>query len=154
MAKVPFAVHAARTIAAAPETVYGIIADYRHGHPGILPPQFGPLHVARGGVGAGTRIHCSLRVFGRMQPFEAEISEPEPGRVLVERVVTEPMSTTTFTVEHTGDGRSQVTIVTELTGGTGVAGAIERFLTRRLLRPIYAAELELLAKRAAAQDVA
>ena len=38
--------------------VYSLIADYRNGHPRILPPRYypPPLEVERGGVGAGTAI--------------------------------------------------------------------------------------------------
>ena len=52
----------------------------------------------QGGYGAGTVIRCSIRVMGRTQTFRASITEPEPGRVLVETDLTMP-SVTTFTVD-------------------------------------------------------
>jgi hypothetical protein len=43
-------------IAAAPAQVYAIIANYREGHPRILPKEFSGLTVEQGGIGAGTII--------------------------------------------------------------------------------------------------
>ncbi len=43
--------------------VYAIIADYRNGHPRILPqPYFVSLNVDQGGIGAGTAITTDLPV--------------------------------------------------------------------------------------------
>ena len=64
--------------------IYGIIADYRNGHPHILPPAFSNLEVEQGGVGAGTIIRFNVRALGRTQLFRSVVTEPEPGRVLVE----------------------------------------------------------------------
>ena len=60
-------VHVVSTTArmkAAPERVYRIIADYRNGHPQILPKQFSNLCVDAGGYGAGTVIRFSMTVMG------------------------------------------------------------------------------------------
>jgi len=146
--KVPFIVAATAVMAAPALTVYDIIADYRNGHPHILPPAFTALTVEEGGVGAGTRIRFSMKVLGRTQNFQATVEEPEPGRVLVERNVGEPVSVTTFTVNPRGPAESEVTISTELHVRTGLLGAVERFLTRRFLQPLYVAELQRLAARA------
>jgi hypothetical protein len=68
------------------------------------------------------------------------VSEPEPGRVLVE---SGSGLTTTFTVEPAEAGRSsQVTIAAEATPSPGLQGWIERMVTPALLRD----ELRLLAK--------
>lgn len=77
-------VTASALIPARRERVYNILANYREGHPRILPKQFSNLVVEQGGLGAGTVIRFQMSVFGRKQTFRAEISEPEPGRVLVE----------------------------------------------------------------------
>ena len=78
--------------------------------------------------------------------FLAAISEPEPGRVLIETNHEGRHAITTFTVSGTADGRkADVTIATELTERTGVAGVLERFLTTRTLRPRYKEELARLA---------
>ena len=65
--------------------MYRILADYRDGHPRILPrPPFVDLEVERGGVGAGTIIRFRMKSFGRIRNVRAEIAEPEPGRILLE----------------------------------------------------------------------
>jgi hypothetical protein len=143
--KPPFVVSKSAEIGAPADQLYGIIADYRNGHPRILPAAFTGLTVEAGGVGAGTRIRVGMRVFGRVMTFPAEVSEPYPGRVLVERNLGDRPSVTTFTVDRLEPARSRVTISTELPVRTGLLGRLERFLTRRFLEPIYTAELAKLA---------
>ena len=126
--------------------IYGILADYREGHPKILPkPPFLDLEVESGGVGAGTVIRFSMRVMGRTRHFRATITEPEPGRVLRETDLTMG-AVTTFTVDPSDNERSsRVTISTEIPTRTGFLGWLERSLTTRYLRPIYRRELDNLA---------
>jgi hypothetical protein len=141
---------ASANMAAPPERVYSIIANYREGHPRILPPLFTSLVVEKGGIGAGTIIRVGMRIFGRKQTFRAAITEPEPGRVLVETDLDTNGAITTFIVDPgAAPGQSRVTITTELKVRKGFLGKIERFLTTRLLHPTYVQELELLASRAA-----
>src|SRR5215510_10711701 len=135
-----FVVSRTAEIGAPADRLYGIIADYRNGHPRILPPAFTGLTVEAGGVGAGTRIRVGMRVLGRVMTFPAEVSEPNPGRVLVERNFGDRPSVTTFTVDRLDPARSRVTISTELPARAGILGRLERFFTRRFLEPIYAAE--------------
>ena len=72
-------------IHASPQDLYAIIADYQQGHPQILPkPPFVSLVVEQGGKGAGTVIRVQMRVLGQTQAFRAVVTEPEPGRILVE----------------------------------------------------------------------
>ncbi|HEU5042445.1 MAG TPA: SRPBCC family protein [Gemmatimonadales bacterium] len=135
-------------IPAAPARVYGILADYREGHPAILPPEFfRDFRVVQGGQGAGTLITFGVRSFGRIQRFRAAVAEPEPGRRLTETDV-ESGTTTSFTVEPADEGRgARVTIATHHRRD-GIAGWIERWLAPRFLCRVYAAELALLAQRA------
>ena len=148
----PYSVSGSLRIAAPPARLYGIISDYRNGHPHILPKQFSNLRVESGsGVGAGTTIRFEVTMMGRTDRYKAIVSEPEPGRVLVETNV-EPMdSVTTFTVDPDDAGRAAlVTIRTDLNARAGVMGAIEKFVLKRVLPPLYAEELRLLAARAQA----
>jgi hypothetical protein len=140
-------------IHAPPQDVYVIIADYRHGHPQILPkPPFVSLDVEQGGFGNGTVIRVDMRMLGRQQTFRAVITEPDPGRVLLE--TNDNGYATTFTVEPRSDGQhAYVTITTEMTGRAGLAGALEWWLASRLLRPVYVRELGQLATVAAARKV-
>jgi hypothetical protein len=105
--------------------------------------------VEKGGIGAGTVIKVGMRIFGRAQSFRAMITEPEPGRVLVETDLDPKGPITTFIVDPgPTSGHSRVTFTTELKVRNGFLGKIERFLSTRLLYPTYLKELELLAKRA------
>lgn len=135
--------------------VYAIIANYHQDHPQILPKQyFTNLTVEEGGIGAGTRIRFTMNAMGRTHLFQGMISEPEPGRVLVEAntSATMPPSTTTFTVEPLADGQqAQVTIRTQSQSRNGVGGVIERFLSKLFRRRVYAQELALLATYAEGQ---
>src|SRR5690606_19118278 len=127
---------------AVPATVYDIIADYRNGHPRILPPRyFGPLSVEAGGTGVGTRIRFTMKVLGREQEMVADIEEPEPGRVLLERYPATG-GVTSFTVEPSPDGCT----VTIRTGWSspGVQGMIERIFAPSFLRKVYRDELDML----------
>lgn len=138
-------------IDAPPDRIYGIIRDYRQGHPSILPRQFGNLRVEAGGVGAGTKIRFDATVFGRTRQYVGVVSEPEPGRVLVERYSEPDESVTTFIVEPKNGGRSaSVTFRTDIPSRGGIAGRIERWLANKALQPIYAEELRNLAERAKA----
>jgi hypothetical protein len=124
---------------AAPEVVYGIFADYHEAHPGVLPrPHFGALVVERGGTGAGTRFRVDIRQGRGRKTYRMDVTEPQPGRVLVESDLDSDL-TTTFTVEP-ADGGSRVTITTRFTQG-GPGGWLMRTFGPRLARPIYREEL-------------
>jgi hypothetical protein len=139
-------------VGAPPSVVYGIIADYKGGHPAILPAKyFQNLRVTSGGVGAGTRISFEMMAMGRTTTLHAEISEPEPGRLLHERYPAEGMLTT-FTVDSREEGlASMVTIETSYQKG-GVAGWIERLIIPGFLRTVFTAELAQLDQVARARQ--
>jgi hypothetical protein len=133
-------------ISASPKACYDTIADYREGHPRIVPPKyFGAIVVERGGVGAGTRISCSITLLGKKVPFTSEIAEPVPGRVLTE-TIEESGGLTTFTVVDNGHGNARVTIETRTPRATGLRGIIERWVTRKYFPAIYREELARLAE--------
>lgn len=140
-------------IPAAPWKVYAIIADYHHGHPRILPkPAFVSLTVEQGGIGAGTVIRVQMQLLGQRSTYRATVTEPEPGRVLVETNDTGYI--TTFTVEPRAEGRhALVTFSTAMPARTGIRAALERWLVKRLLRTVYVRELALLAKVVADESV-
>lgn len=132
-----------RTLAAPADRVYAILADYRSGHPRILPKGIEELTVEEGGHGAGTVIRFGLRSFGILRWVRAAVDEPEPGRVLVERILDDPVVETAFTVERIGPDRSSVRIETTWTP-EGHRGLIERLLGPLMLRRAYAEELTKL----------
>lgn len=93
-----------------------------------------------------------MKILGRIQSFRAGITEPEPGRILVE---TDPDSgvMTTFTVEPRESGRTAlVTISTDTQVKDGFPGKIQAWFITRFLHPIYLKELAQLAKVAAERD--
>ena len=137
-----------RHIPAPAARLYAIIADYRDGHPHILPERFfRGLEVESGGVGAGTVIRFTVKVAGRVYDFRAEIEEPEPGRVLVERNLGTG-ERTTFVVTP-APGGSVVSISTVAPRRPGLGGTVEAWLSTRFLRGVYRLELEMLADAAA-----
>jgi hypothetical protein len=142
---------ASALIAAPAPDVYAIIADYRAGHLDIIPkPPFVSVEVLEGGTGAGTVIRVKLKLFGKVQTYNAVVSEPEPGRVLAE--TNDNGYVTSFIVEpREGGKQAYVTIATRLSGRGGILGALEHWLLNRTLRPVYLKELEQLAAVAGAR---
>jgi hypothetical protein len=134
----------ATTFVSAPaDRVYALLRDYHGGHARILPPRwFSGMHVEEGGTGAGTRLRVHMRVLGRERVMRMEVTEPDPGRVLAERDV-DTGAVTTFRVAPSGGG-TRVTIATEWMPARGVRGWMERRTAPRLLRRIYAEELQRL----------
>ena len=142
-------VSATARISAAPDRVYQIIADYRNGHPHILPKAFRNLVVEAGGVGAGTVITFEVPGFGMTRRLRAAITEPQPGRVLVESNMDPEPSVTTFTVEPAEGGHaSDVTIETRLGAKPGILGSIDRAMSSGFLKALYREELGLLTAQA------
>ena len=141
---------AERTVRAPAAAVYALLADYRDGHPRILPPAFSDLTVLRGGIGAGTEIRFALTLAGRKQEGEARVEEPEPGRVLSE-IYPEKNAVTRFIVDPVGS-QSRVRIETSWEPSRGLAGLIERLIAPRLFRKLYAEELDLIERWAIDQS--
>lgn len=137
----PFRYSLSRMVDAPADAVYHCLADYREHHRpgGFLPPAFTDLEVLQGGVGAGTVIRFTVRVGGRTSTRTQEVTEPVPGRVLVESGAGEG---STFTVEPHGE-QTLVRIDTVLQR-RGFAGLLLPLLGPRILRPIYLDELERL----------
>jgi hypothetical protein len=126
------------------ELTYKILADFQH-HDRITPkPPFSPLVVEQGGVGAGTVIHFRITLLGRTDTCHSVITEPQPGRVMVE-TETNRNTVTTFTVDPSAvSGRSRVTISCAFQGRAGIFGAVERWIVTRLMTPVLAKEIRLL----------
>jgi|FLYN01.1.fsa_nt_gi hypothetical protein len=132
---------------ARPEEIYAVLSDYHVGHAAILPkPYFADMTVEQGGKGAGTVIRLRMKVFGTERVFRQVVSEPEPGRVLVE-MDADAGVVTTFTIEPLGGGKqSRVTIVTDSRVSPGIQGLIEKLINPSFLRRLYKQELRNLAE--------
>lgn len=128
------------------DLVYNIIADYKDGHPKILPkPPFVSLEVKEGGFGAGTVMLVRMKVMGRLQSYTSVVSEPEPGRLLIETNDTGYI--TTFSVEpKENNKKSLVAFTTEIPRGSALMKKLEFHLTKLFLIPVYKKELKLLAE--------
>ncbi len=137
----------AAVLEARPEDVYATIADYREGHPNILPKEsLYDLQVEQGGYGAGTVIRFKARSLGVEQSFYHRVSEPEPGRVLVEQDIDSVQNlATTFTVIPFEQGeKSHVEIATTMNTSPGLKGIFEQIVFPIVLPPVYRKELKLL----------
>lgn len=147
-------IHQSGVINASPEAVYSVLADYRSGHPAILPkPYFTGIELHAGGYGAGTALTVRMEVLGVEKVYHMVVSEPTPGRVLVETDA-EAGVTTTFTVEPIDGGvRSRVTIATESTPAPGMGGVLERLMNPPIARRIYRKELQNLAAYVQSRDL-
>jgi hypothetical protein len=135
---------ASTPVPAPPERVYALLADYRDGHPRILPERyFASVVVEEGGRGAGTVLRVTMRLLGTTRSARMVVTEPDPGRVLQEA---DPESglITRFLVEPQAGGGSRVTISTEWPRRPGLSGALEGALAVSYLRRVYGEELRLL----------
>jgi uncharacterized protein YndB with AHSA1/START domain len=132
---------AERTIDAPAGQVYGHLADMSQ-HPRFLPPEFSDFQVEEGGVGAGTVTSFAVTAGGRTRTYRMRVTEPEPGRVLVESDANSSL-VTTFHVEPRDD-KSLVRISTSWDGASGIGGFFERTFAPKAMRRIYLDELERL----------
>ena len=132
---------ATKLINAPAERIYNILADLRDQHPRILPKQyFRSLEVEEGGYGAGTITRFQMRLLGQTQNFRTLITEPEPGRVMLETDLNSG-AVTRFTISPSENERhSQVTIATEFQG----RNALEGWIGKLMLQKVYREELKLL----------
>src|SRR5687768_10589410 len=129
-------------INARPEDVYAVFRDYRVSHPAILPkPYFEYLTVEEGGLGAGTKFTAGMNILGTKSTFSATVSEPEPGRMILEKDDEERLKTY-FIMDPVENGqKTLVTLRTIAQTSPGFKGIIERLTMPSLLRMIYKKEL-------------
>lgn len=94
-----------------------------------------------------------MRLLGTRREFEHVITEPEPGRVLMESDV-DGSNATTFVVDPADNSEStHLTITTELVARPGISGVLERILSSLMLRRVYRKEIARLAEYVAQQRV-
>ncbi|GER90216.1 polyketide cyclase [Dictyobacter vulcani] len=134
-------------IAAPPEDVYAVLADYRHGHPHILPKKYiSQFQVESGGQGAGTVLRYRVRILGFERARQALVAEPEPGRLLVEHETPSSL-VTTYAVTPANNGlQAHVQIAAHWEPARTLLGKLEQAFYPSLLRQMFTYELETLAK--------
>ncbi len=134
---------ASRIIHAPADEIYKVIADYRNGHPHILPRKyFLSLDVEEGGFGEGTIVRFQMHLLGRTRSFRSLITEPQPGQILVETDLTSGTATRFRVSPVDSQDTTEVTISTELKG----LSLVEGFVAKAMLQKVYRQELELLAR--------
>lgn len=132
---------AQRTIDAPADAVYGYLADMSQ-HPKFLPPAFSDFQVVEGGVGAGTVTTFSVTAGGRTRNYRMNVTEPAPGRTLVESDAKSSL-VTTFNVEPQGS-KSLVSIHTSWNGAGGIGGFFEKTFAPGAMKKLYLDELDRL----------
>ena len=132
---------AERVVDAPADEVYGYLADM-HQHPRFLPPAFSGFQVVEGGVGAGTVTTFAVTAGGRTRNYRMNVTEPVPGRTLVETDANSSL-VTTFNVEPQG-GKSLVRIHTSWDGAGGTGGFFEKTFAPGAMRRLYLDELDRL----------
>jgi uncharacterized protein YndB with AHSA1/START domain len=130
-----------RSIDAPADEVYSYLADM-HQHQQFLPPAFSDFQIEQGGVGAGTVTSFKITAGGRTRSYHMQISEPTPGRTLVE-TDTGSSLVTTFNVTPQGD-KSLVNITTSWDGAGGIGGFFERTFAPRAVERLYREALDRL----------
>jgi hypothetical protein len=115
------------------------------GHQAIVPkPYFSELTVEQGGQGAGTIIRFTATVFGKTDHYHQLVTEPEPGRVLVETDI-ETGQYSKFTLEPLNDGtQTRVTISVEFPQSPGILGVVDKLLKPMVSRWLFRQELRNL----------
>ena len=93
-------------------------------------------------MGEGTINRFTVTAGGRTREYRMKVAEPEPGRVLTESDTGSSLVTKT-TVTPRGS-ISLVEISTTWDGAGGIGGFFERLFAPRVMRGIYANELERL----------
>ncbi|WFU05245.1 SRPBCC family protein (plasmid) [Rhizobium sp. CB3171] len=133
---------AERTIDAPADDVYRYLADM-HLHARFLPPPFYDFQVEEGGVGAGNVVSFKIKSAGGVRELRMEVTEPEPGRTLVQTDIGNSGLVRTFTVTPHGE-QALVNITSRFDGETGIAGFVEGLVAPRRLHRIYLQELARL----------
>ncbi|MGH3318584.1 MAG: SRPBCC family protein [Streptosporangiaceae bacterium] len=135
-----------RRVPAPPDDVYRLVADYQRRRD-YLTDNFTDYAVEEGGQGAGTRMRYRLHAGRRVRDCRMSVSEPDPGRVIVEEDANSSLRTR-WAVTAQG-GRSSVEVEVTWDGAGGVAGFFESMFAPLGLRRIYDQVLDRLARVAA-----
>ena len=139
-------IEAQQIIHAPAEEVYALLADYRVGHPSILPkPFFVSMSVDEGGQGAGTVGRLRMKTLGQERESRMLVTEPEPGHILLESYP-EAGITTMFTIDPLRGPSPQTNLIftTQMETSRGIKGLFERCFAPMILRRVYRQEFGLI----------
>ncbi|WP_257350664.1 SRPBCC family protein [Pseudalkalibacillus decolorationis] len=138
-----YCVAASKMIEASPERVYQVISDMDE-HRNFLPKEFESVVIEKGGIGEGTVFRLNLNVMGKRSTNVMTISEPEPGRVIIEKDAVAGITTIWTISPGQDDKHCDLQLVSEIRKKPGFAGLVERILTPYIFRSIYKRELDQL----------
>lgn len=134
-------------IPAPPAAVYAVLADYRRGHMKIMPKQYiRQLEIESGGQGDGTVFRYRVRAYGIERTARAVVSEPEPGRVLVERETTSSLVTTFAVTPAMNGDQAHVQIAAHWEPAPTLWGRFQQIFYPTVLKNIFTQELNALAR--------
>ncbi|MEU1408689.1 SRPBCC family protein [Streptomyces sp. NPDC005728] len=142
---------AERAVDAPADEVYRYLADMQL-HSRFLPAPFYDFHVEEGSVGAGSVVRFKIDFAGGVRELRMQVTEPEPGRTLVQADTGGSGLVKTFTVPPRG-GQALVNITSSFDGESGVVGFVERIIAPRRLHRVYAKELARLDAHAREQHL-
>ncbi|QOV33159.1 SRPBCC family protein [Streptomyces ferrugineus] len=145
------AASAERTVDAPADEVYRYLADMQL-QARFLPSPFYDFQVEAGGVGAGSVVRFKIDFAGGVRELRMQVTEPEPGRILVQTDTGGSGLVRTFTVTPQGE-QALVSINSSFDGESGVAGFVERIIAPRRLHRVYGKELARLDAYAREQRV-
>jgi len=145
------AASAERTIGAPAHQVYQYLADMQL-HSRFLPPPFYDFQVEERGAGTGSVVRFKINFAGGIRELRMQVTEPEPGRTMVQTDTGGSGLVMTFTVTPQGE-QALVNISSGFDGETGVAGFVERIIAPRRLHRVYLEELARLDAYAREQRV-
>lgn len=132
-------------IDAKPEEIYALLADYRSGHPQVLPKKyFKNLEIESGGQGAGTVFRTRIRAGGGEREYHMRVTEPASGMLVETDIPTNLVTTFTVTPARGGQ-QANLEIATEWET-PGIKGLFERLLAPSAMRRMYREELRQVAE--------
>lgn len=138
-----------RRLPGSPEQAYAALADYRGIRPTLLPPEFSRYEVQAGGSGAETTVGWTLQATPkRSRTCLFTVTEPDPGRRLVETDTNSSM-VVTWMVRGTAEG-AEVEVTAGWQGAGGIGGIFERIFAPKGLNRIHDQVLAALAAHVAA----
>lgn len=132
-------------VAANPDQVIGVLADYVDARPAILPEQYRDYQVISGGQGDGTVVHWILQATSKRQRDVKATVTVVPDTI-TERDENSSM-VTTYKVAPAGSGSKVTTTTTWNSNASGIGGFFEKTFAPKGLAKIQAQLLANLKKR-------
>jgi len=123
------------------QTLYQFIADYKYGHPSILPEKhFSDFAVEKGGYGKDTVVCFRFTLAGNSRKMRVIVDEPIPGKLITETEL-ETGILTSFLFEPVGDDMTILKITSEWKK-EGFMGLIEKIFVPIMMKKVFEKQFE------------